>query len=815
MSGEGVRGMSVEMLASMLERAVLGGKADPSGRSCGGGGIGACECGDVGGAGIADDNSSGVDFFGVGGGDEPIAAYGVFGGAGGGGGGGGDDPAADGIESPADVADGHAEHVANHENSVAGNCGGGPVVPTLLVIDGRTFAEFNSCHVRSALNVCCSKLVQRRLQQDKVSVLELVQHAATSGSQVEAGGPVVVVVYDQRSPSAASLPPHGFVSVLLGKLRRTFSDVYLLDGGFAAFQLLFPQLCENASRVDTRTPPLALPVSSPSLHLRDTGPTCILPYLYLGSQRDVLNKEVMLQSGITHVLNASVGCPRPDFIPEGNFLRVPVHDSYCEKILPWLDCTANFIEGVRARGSRVLVHCLAGISRSATVAIAYVMRCKRLSSDDAYRFVKEKRPSISPNFNFLGQLLEYERELGTNLHGQQQQQQHQQQQVHQQQQQQHSSHTLHGTQFQHYLQLHQHQQQQQKLHGQLRQQTSLQTQLPHSGQSPLPCQQQHQQKSDQEPRSAASTSTWPGQLGQRPGTPGASTATARGGRRGRCRRRRRSVLTMRVGRGGAASSGGGGGPLPRHPLARDPLDICAAAAAEAKAAEGEAFLAGHGEPGFATGEDRGRRARRDTRVSAQPLMSMGTEAPTGAWVKRQAGAHADKWMAANERTRDSAEPRLPSAPIQRSCSVEDYLATGLLLGITSGAHGQPCLHQHFLQHRYYYRQLGLWAHAPSVPSLTGPWDPKVELRRTDKALDGRGSRRSWHEETLLEKQRLARRSCQMEFEGSACLFLAAASSSSSSSSSTSAPSSTSPLSAHDPMPKRASFSGSAELVQVS
>uniref|UniRef100_S4RFX8 Protein-serine/threonine phosphatase n=1 Tax=Petromyzon marinus TaxID=7757 RepID=S4RFX8_PETMA len=309
------------------------------------------------------------------------------------------------------VADGHAEHVANHENSVAGNCGGGPVVPTLLVIDGRTFAEFNSCHVRSALNVCCSKLVQRRLQQDKVSVLELVQHAATSGSQVEAGGPVVVVVYDQRSPSAASLPPHGFVSVLLGKLRRTFSDVYLLDGGFAAFQLLFPQLCENASRVDTRTPPLALPVSSPSLHLRDTGPTCILPYLYLGSQRDVLNKAIRVQSGITHVLNASVGCPRPDFIPEGNFLRVPVHDSYCEKILPWLDCTANFIEGVRARGSRVLVHCLAGISRSATVAIAYVMRCKRLSSDDAYRFVKEKRPSISPNFNFLGQLLEYEREL--------------------------------------------------------------------------------------------------------------------------------------------------------------------------------------------------------------------------------------------------------------------------------------------------------------------------------------------------------------------------------------------------------------------
>ncbi|KAL1453542.1 hypothetical protein MTO96_043745, partial [Rhipicephalus appendiculatus] len=66
---------------------------------------------------------------------------------------------------------------------------------------------------------------------------------------------------------------------------------------------------------------------------------------------------------------------------------------------------------VRESSGCVLVHCLAGVSRSPTVAIAYVMRHLGLSSDDAYRYVKSKRPSISPNFNFLGQLLEYEREL--------------------------------------------------------------------------------------------------------------------------------------------------------------------------------------------------------------------------------------------------------------------------------------------------------------------------------------------------------------------------------------------------------------------
>ncbi|CAM9823773.1 unnamed protein product [Lampetra planeri] len=663
-------------------------------------------------------------------------------------------------------------------------------VLALLVIDGRTFAEFNSCHVASALNVCCSKLVQRRLQQDKVSVLELVQHAATSGSQMEAGGRVVVVVYDQRSPSAASLPPHGFVSVLLGKLRRTFSDVYLLNGGFAAFQLLFPQLCENASRVDTRTPPLAQPVSSPSLHLRDTGPTCILPYLYLGSQRDVLNKEVMLLSGITHVLNASVGCPRPDFIPEGNFLRVPVHDSYCEKILPWLDCTANFIEGVRERGSRVLVHCLAGISRSATVAIAYVMRCKRLSSDDAYRFVKEKRPSISPNFNFLGQLLEYEPAASPST----------------------AAAAATATFLTHIAQ---------------NTISALPTTAPAAATA----------AAAETPRAAAAANVAPDAAAAQRAKPVAFPTTAASAEVGpRTAAGSVDVDLVRAARSAARHGGrlDGAGGATRTLRATAPLPAAAAAAAalcldihlpvtpstfaqpqKRKQPTAKHFSPVMENPDSPLERTEGDEPGADTRVSAQTPASMGTETATGAWVKRQAGAHAGKRVEANERTRDSAEPRLPSAPIQRSCSVEDYLATGLLLGITSGAHGQPCLHQHLLQHRYYYRQLGLWAHAPSVPSLTGPWDPKVELRRRDKALDGRGSRRSWHEETLLEKQRLARRSCQMEFEGSARLFLAAAASSSSSSASSSAPSSTSPLSAHDPMPKRASFSGSAELVQVS
>lgn len=44
-----------------------------------------------------------------------------------------------------------------------------------LLIDCRTFSEYNASHVLSSINVCCSKLVKRRLQQNRVSVGELLQ----------------------------------------------------------------------------------------------------------------------------------------------------------------------------------------------------------------------------------------------------------------------------------------------------------------------------------------------------------------------------------------------------------------------------------------------------------------------------------------------------------------------------------------------------------------------------------------------------------------------------------------------------------------
>ena len=50
------------------------------------------------------------------------------------------------------------------------------------------------------------------------------------------------------------------------------------------------------------------------------------------------------------------------------------------------NCCMCAADSARESSGRVLVHCLAGISRSPTIVIAYIMHHLRLSIDDAYRY---------------------------------------------------------------------------------------------------------------------------------------------------------------------------------------------------------------------------------------------------------------------------------------------------------------------------------------------------------------------------------------------------------------------------------------------
>lgn len=62
---------------------------------------------------------------------------------------------------------------------------------------------------------------------------------------------------------------------------------------------------------------------------------------------------------------------------------------------------------------RILIHCQAGVSRSATIIMAYLMKYYGMSSIDAFLFTRSRRLEVvvQPNEQFMYELLEFEQLL--------------------------------------------------------------------------------------------------------------------------------------------------------------------------------------------------------------------------------------------------------------------------------------------------------------------------------------------------------------------------------------------------------------------
>jgi dual specificity MAP kinase phosphatase len=134
-------------------------------------------------------------------------------------------------------------------------------------------------------------------------------------------------------------------------------------------------------------------------------------YLHTGNESDAKNEDLLLKEGITHIINVTKNIP---FYLENSdrikieYSRVSVNDSCDQDIKKYFDETNKFIKKVKEQNGKVLVHCQAGISRSSTIVIAYLMNMNNISLMEAYNTVKNIRTIVEPNFLFYSQLYEYE-----------------------------------------------------------------------------------------------------------------------------------------------------------------------------------------------------------------------------------------------------------------------------------------------------------------------------------------------------------------------------------------------------------------------
>lgn len=311
---------------------------------------------------------------------------------------------------------------------------------SVLLLDTRDCDEFNSGYIRGAVNVFVSGLAFRRLKKGNMGLDSLMCQSAdkTKYEAARQSEEMFVVVYDEDSNASSALPEDGLAHVLLKKATRDCKNVAFLEGGFKAFMRQERKLCivEDATATPTSpskscklSPKLVSRPSTLSLQLNRLSlgdssdqpntepatpfsadrlqPVEILPHLFLGDIKIARSRETLKKAGVTRVLNVSR--LENSFESELLYKQIPVDDAPNVNLSEHFPEAFRFIDSARVNDERVLVHCQAGMSRSVTVIIAYLMHHMCMSLEQAYDFVKAKKSNIEPNFSFMGQLLDFER----------------------------------------------------------------------------------------------------------------------------------------------------------------------------------------------------------------------------------------------------------------------------------------------------------------------------------------------------------------------------------------------------------------------
>jgi len=135
----------------------------------------------------------------------------------------------------------------------------------------------------------------------------------------------------------------------------------------------------------------------------------IIDNLYLASASEVYNKESTLN------IKLHINAQESKIFPDIDALQI--HLNWKDTPLQNINENGIFFHIIRLidsyinEGKQVLVNCYAGVSRSATIIIGYLMYKNKMNVQEALTFVRQKRPIINPNYGFVCQLYNLQDEI--------------------------------------------------------------------------------------------------------------------------------------------------------------------------------------------------------------------------------------------------------------------------------------------------------------------------------------------------------------------------------------------------------------------
>jgi len=259
-----------------------------------------------------------------------------------------------------------------------------------IIIDSRAFDDYASIegHVTGAVHFSPNE-----------SGLKLEEAAQTFWSEVDEFTEECenVVIYGDADPTSLQAIARAFEQ----RCCKSTTTVCLLEGGYQAFKAKYPFMTVNG--VDDEEEPRSYP-------------SVIIPdFLYLGDLMAAMDQVAIGNLKIKYVVNATASDShiKDDTTCIHSFCNVDdLDDAPIEK---YFKKVHDFIDEAKAKSSRILVHCAAGMSRSPTLVISYLMVSLKWNLRQAYTHVKTHRSIVDINRGFMKKLIAFEKELyGTN-----------------------------------------------------------------------------------------------------------------------------------------------------------------------------------------------------------------------------------------------------------------------------------------------------------------------------------------------------------------------------------------------------------------
>lgn len=137
----------------------------------------------------------------------------------------------------------------------------------------------------------------------------------------------------------------------------------------------------------------------------------VFPWLFIGSHHAAENLALMRRLEVRCFINCTTQ-QIPGYLSQERDLTrlsVPVNDDPKELIATHFERVAQWARS--KDGSRLLVFCMAGISRSATIVLVLLMKNRGMSLAAGFQRLRQVRPKVRPNKGFISQLLQFELKL--------------------------------------------------------------------------------------------------------------------------------------------------------------------------------------------------------------------------------------------------------------------------------------------------------------------------------------------------------------------------------------------------------------------